>query len=566
MNLDNQALDTGHLCVNYINENTLVLDTFKPTFHDFSQFIIPERSLIMNNKQKSNEKCNNKMYNKRREIIRTKEELIAELKRLSKIDRKYLNYSHLRKIKRNDLLYDAIKLFGGWRQAIIASGFRPIQKGWTKKEIILEIKKAVSELEYVPKSKEVIKLGYCGLSTAARRRFGCWTNALLVAGFKPFRTRWSREKALKELKKFTKERNNSSIKEFETKKEVIENIKPKSEKKTIEKKWNQKRVVEEILIVNKKLGYVPNIKDLKKLRRGDLVSAIRDQFGTYCKGLMAANLKPNKITNWTPENTLEGLKKVTKKFSSSPSMRDLKKSNNYDLLNAGLKYFGRYNNFLRAAGLDVVLEMNKWTRSKVIKELQKIQNTLGRTPRRTELASMKRYDLINAAEKYFPNWSEALIAAGLVPNSDVLNDDKTWREWGDLIFELMSRKNIVFEKKRYIKKVGYPDIYIPSKDKIIEIKLNCSENSVKQDIQKYLPYCKTLEIWYLFGKPFGILSNKVYFVGPNKIKEMIKNEEYLLNRFNKIKNKLEVKPCETKNNKSSCPWEWGTDFKIFKIL
>ena len=150
---------------------------------------------------------------------------------------------------------------------------------------------------------------------------------------------------------------------------------------------------------------------------------------------------------------------------------------------------------------------------------------------------MKKYDLINAAETYFSSWSDALISARLVPNSDVLNDDKTWREWENLIFDFLSNNKIDYEKKKYIKKVGYPDIYIPSNEKIIEIKTNCSDNSVKKDIKKYLPYCKKLEIWYLFGKPFGILSNKVAFVGPNRIRDLIKDNPDLLARFNNIKNK-----------------------------
>ena len=88
----------------------------------------------------------------------------------------------------------------------------------------------------------------------------------------------------------------------------------------------------------------------------------------------------------------------------------------------------------------------------------------------------------------------------------------------------------------YIRKIGYPDVYISSERKIIEVKINCSDNSVKEDIKKYLPFCNKLEIWYLFGKPFGILSNKVYFVGPNSIQEKIKNNKSLLERFYKIKN------------------------------
>ena len=61
-------------------------------------------------------------------------------------------------------------------------------------------------------------------------------------------------------------------------------------------------------------------------------------------------------------------------------------------------------------------------------------------------------------------------------------------------------------------------------------------------MRKFLPFCKKLEIWYLFGKPFGILSNKVYFV--NEIRDIIKKDKMLLERFYKIKNRGATK-CET---------------------
>lgn len=368
------------------------------------------------------------MHTNRRLIIRNKEEFILELRKLSEIDKRYLNYTYLRRIKRSDLLYEATKHFTGWRGAVQAAGFRPIQKGWTKQEIIYNIKKIVSEIGYVPRSRDVIKLGYSGLNRAANRRFGSWTNTLIGAGFKPFRR------------------------------------------------------------------------------------------------------------NWTKEIVVNELRNVYTYLGHSPSMRELKELNKYDLLNAGLKFFGKYNNFLKAAELPIVLDMNKWPKQKILSELNTITDQIGRTPRRTELAAMGRYDLINAVETYLGSWSKGLIQAGFKPNKDVLDDDTTWREWENLIFDIIKNGNANFLRHMHIKKVGYPDVYIPSEKKIIEVKINCSDNSVKSDIKKYLPFCDKLEIWYLSGKPFGILSNKVYFVGPNAIQEKIKNNKNLLERFYKIKN------------------------------
>ncbi|MBU1704731.1 MAG: hypothetical protein KJ922_05180, partial [Nanoarchaeota archaeon] len=338
----------------------------------------------------------------RRVKIGTKEEFVSEMKRLAKIDKKYLNYSHIRKIKRNDLLVDAIKHFGGWREAVKSAGFKPIQKTWNKNQVIEELRTISLELNHTPKRDE-----------------------------------------------------------------------------------------------------------LRYLKRSDLERAADRHFGSWNKALIASNLEPNKKTDWTKEKAILKLRQFANKIGHSPSMRELQENNKHDLLSMGLKFFKKYNYFLKAANLGIVLDMNKWSKYKIIKELQEIQLQLGRTPRRNELAAMKRYDLINAAETYFPSWSDALIAAGLVPNPDILDNNKTWKKWENLIFEYLTIRGVVYDKKKYIKKIGYPDVYIPSERKIIEIKLNCSDNSVKKDIQKYLPYCKRLEIWYLYGKPFGILSNKV---------------------------------------------------------
>jgi len=365
---------------------------------------------------------------KRRIQTRSKSEFISEIKRLSLVDPRFRNYNYLRKIGRNDLLFDACKNFGGWRGAVEAAGFRPIQKGWTKKEILNTIREIAAKNKEIPQLKELSRLGYSGLARAVERRFGSWSKALVAAGFKPVRKKWTEEEALRQIKK------------------------------------------------------------------------------------------------------------VSKELQHSPSMNDLRKLGRYDLITAGLKFFSEYNNFLRAAGLEIVLEMNKWPQDRIIKELREIQEHFGRTPRKNELASLGRYDLLNAAETYFPCWSEALIAAGLFPNSDALDDRKTWKDWENLVFDLLSSLGVVFQKKKYIRKVGYPDVYIKSSEKIIEIKTNCSDNSAKKDIAKYLPYCKSLEVWYLFGTPFNILSNKVKFVGGNKILSLIKEsqDEKLIKRYDKI--------------------------------
>ena len=62
-------LDTGHGHMNYLKENSLVSNTFKPNFYNnFREFIIPAKNFSMNNKQKSNENCSCKMIENTKEF------------------------------------------------------------------------------------------------------------------------------------------------------------------------------------------------------------------------------------------------------------------------------------------------------------------------------------------------------------------------------------------------------------------------------------------------------------------------------------------------------------------
>lgn len=79
--MDLKPLDikpTGHSHVSYINENSLVSNTFKHHFYfNFQDFIIPKKGFIMNNKQKLNKNCSCKM-------IKWTKGCIKELGKLSK--------------------------------------------------------------------------------------------------------------------------------------------------------------------------------------------------------------------------------------------------------------------------------------------------------------------------------------------------------------------------------------------------------------------------------------------------------------------------------------------------
>lgn len=362
---------------------------------------------------------------KKRTRTRTKGELVNELRRLAKIDKKYLNYSYCRKIKRNDLIVDAEKQYGGWRGAVIASGFRPIQRGWSKENVLQEIKRMHNTEGVILPSNKLPRKGYNGLGRAAERKFGGWGNAVKEAGFKPLR---------------------NTIKESD--------------------------VLKELRIIARVLGHTPSMRQLKFLKK-DYV------------------------------------------------------------LRAALKFFGRYNLALKAAGLPIILKMNKWNKENIVNELGDIYEKLGKKPTRSEIESLGRFDLKMATIKIFGSWNNAMIAAGFVPNTDAIYNDIGLR-WENIVTQIASE--IYPDSATHVKlpNRGLPDLYVFDEDLIIEAKINASENNIKKDIEKYLPYCKKMQIWYLYGKPRTFLSNKVEYVGPNQIKQFINTDIELKQSFNII--------------------------------
>ena len=371
----------------------------------------------------------------RRGKIRTKKEFIKELRKNFNKNKNFSNYSKLRKIGRNDLLYEAVKLFGTWRNACINSGIKPLTKKWDKDEIITEIKNFSDELKKNPTRKDFINLGKISLTRAAERRFGSWSSALITAGLK-------------------------SNKRYD---------------------WNKKNVIEEINFIAKDLNHTPSMNDLRKLGK-------------------------------------------------------------YDLLNALFKFFPTYNKFLHEAKLDLITEMNKWSKNKIKKELIDLNKKFGRTPTRSEIEEMGRLDLKMATLRHFGSWNNAIISAGLKLNLDAIKND-FGKRWEHFLLRVLKKKfrNIEFHKRLPNKTI--PDAFLPNNNKIIEIKSNASDLSIYDSIKNYSNFCNNLEFWFLYGIPITTKNSKVIFRGPDYIKNVILKleDKMLLKDFMELKNNINNK-------------------------
>lgn len=367
---------------------------------------------------------NNKM---KRNKIRTEKEFVKEIKNLVKRDAKFLNYSYLRKLGRYDLIYEAVKLFGGWRNACVYSTLEPLTRKWEKDEIISEMKTVANMLNKTPTREEVIKLGKHDLTRAAERKFGTWTSALIACG-----------------------------------------------------------------------------------------------------------LNPNKRYDWSRKIVLNEIKNMAKGLGHTPSMNELKRLGKYDLLNAILRLFPTYNEFLSVAGLDLVTEMNKWSKEKIISEVKTLNEKFGRIPTRTEIEKMGRLDLKMATLRYFGSWNNAIISAGFNPNKDALKND-LGKRWEHFLIKVIKTKfkNAKFHERLPNKTI--PDVLLPDEKKIIEIKSNASDLSIYGNIKYYSDFCNKLEFWHLYGIPPKIKDHKVIFKDSNRIRKFLlqlRNKKLLKEFFN----------------------------------
>lgn len=137
--------------------------------------------------------------------------IINEILKLQKKG-EYLNSRYIQ-ITHSKLFYAAYEYFGGWRQAIEASGLdyeaiRLRAPKWYKKDIIKRIKEL--EKSGTDLSSQAMQRKHNSLLVIASRAFGTWDNALRKAGIKPEKVRkrqkWTADKVLLEFRRRKKEK------------------------------------------------------------------------------------------------------------------------------------------------------------------------------------------------------------------------------------------------------------------------------------------------------------------------------------------------------------------------
>jgi len=275
------------------------------------------------------------------------------------------------------LLHAAVLHFDSWPEALRATGLDPERfrkprppPVWTTDRVIQSIE-ARRERGHSLKAKAVGKED-CRLLGASQRLFGCWYKALRAAGLTP-----------------------TEIREIQR------------------RKWTRALVVERIgrrQEEGKALNAAAVLKDdAKLLNTGTKI------FGNWARALRAAGLDPKIIQRakrWNKAKVRQGI--LARHRDKLPLNSHAVAKEDWNLWCAGSRYFGSWNNALKAAGLDssaIRQTLPAWTRERILAAIQERAED-GKPLNRTAIHPRS---LVDAARRMFGSWDQALRVAGLDP-------------------------------------------------------------------------------------------------------------------------------------------------------
>lgn len=353
---------------------------------------------------------------------------------------------------------------------------------WSEERVKKELKNVIKELGFIPSISTLRKTKKSSLETYSFKFFGSYVKALKAIGID---YKW--------------------------------------------KKWNRENIVRELKQINKKFNRALSTTELKYLGRIDLITASRRYFGSYEKALTSANLKPYRRAykeKWTKEKVIKIVRNYASKYGVTPSRRDIIKLYGDGIANAARRHFITWNNAVRISGIKPNStgcsdKWRRWTKKTIIKALRETAKTLGHSPFTIELENRNLSGLVIACRRVFGSYPRSLIVAGLPVHRNAL-ENNFWRVWEEFCIKLA---RIIYPSaiiKPTLPNRKIPDVLVPDKNLIIEIKTNAIGKDVIKDIYNYREF-GDVEIWHLKGSSsaYKNLPLGIKFVGFNEIKEMI---------------------------------------------
>lgn len=271
---------------------------------------------------------------------------------------------YLRKIKQNDLAIAISRKWGGFSKVAKRMGCMPNErpKGyWLKKENVKkELQMIFRKWGRIPSGRELQRMGYSMLSSAIKR-FGKYGEIIRSFGF-----------------------DYKSPEAIST--------------------WTTKTLKKELSLACGKVDVLPTSSFLHSIGRFDIINAIYSKYDSFLNAAKILNLKyegRKPSGYWTWERLKNELLPICKRLDCMPNVNQLKKAGRADLVSVINKKGGGFRDVAKKLGYGVQRKPpGYWDNLKNLKrELVPIYRKLGKMPTQDYLTKTGRSDLIGAISK-----------------------------------------------------------------------------------------------------------------------------------------------------------------------
>jgi hypothetical protein len=298
----------------------------------------------------------------------------------------------------------ASRFWGGRRNAVIAAGFEPPSRVWSRAMVIEELRRVY------PRLKQGLTVAHPRLAKAAAQHFGSYRKAVVAAGLEIRSRKWSRERLIHAIQ--DRYVQGLPLKCLGTNVDIMLVSAAKLHfgrwRAALKaagvpcppprRRWGRERVLAAVRAHYRDDG-IP-----VRIRRPNsrVQSAVQHYFGHWHAALLAAGFSlPPSGKTWTRETLMAELQ--ARRVQGLAVTWD----KNRDIAYVARKLFGSWTAALQAANIPV--HRIRWTGQSVIREIQ------NRFQQGLSLSSgiAANYTLAAAAVKHLGSWSQALRAAGI---------------------------------------------------------------------------------------------------------------------------------------------------------
>ena len=298
----------------------------------------------------------------------------------------------------------------------------------------------------------------------------------------------------------------------------------------------------------KKIGRTPRRKDIYLNKNMPDPNTYKERFGSFNNAIKKAKLQitNSKYFYYSDKKLLNELRRLAKKLGRVPNKNDLKNYRGAPSMWIYCNRFGSYNNAVKLIGLKPNNIYN-YSKKELLSILKKIAKTLGHTPSVRDLQKIKGIPCPVTYFNKFGSYDKAIMAANLKLNTTFTNIlSLGWERHCVKIAKAIYGN--VCTHKAHKKSIGRPDIWIKKSRLHIDAKLKfCGEQFTLNQIKRYTKDNYSLQFWCFFKHPLlEIKKPHVTYLYVDDLISLLKknNNQNLIIQTNKfIKNTYsQIKP------------------------